>query len=161
MDQVQEIAVGITEECEPVISAVVGLAFERHTLLAQLVVGAVEIVYRDRDVAHAGRPNLRCRSFAFSRDDLDQRAILRFDKIITGVLVTDLEIQIRDVPIRETFRIRRCDSEVLYSFEHMEGLKDSKAEGGVLAARNESIFAGIQHFRSLDPHHSFGDGTQC
>ena len=64
---------------------------------------------------------------AVSGNDFNERPVLRSYKVITGVLIRDLEIEVRYIPVGKALWIRRGDREMLDAFEHIADFTTSSS----------------------------------
>ncbi len=105
IDQVQQIAIDVSEEHKAVAFIRVRLAFEIDALLSQLIVGGIEIINRDGDVPSCRAYVLQSRALAFRWNNLDQTAVSCFDKVVARIFISDFKFQIVNVPIRKSLRV--------------------------------------------------------
>jgi O-acetyl-ADP-ribose deacetylase (regulator of RNase III) len=101
LNQVQQIAVAIRKEDQTIAFVIHRLGEEPHACFTEPVIGSVEIVDRNGEMAEAGvfhglRGPVACRG-----NNLEHRAVGRLDEIIAVVLEIDDEIEVIHVPLSE------------------------------------------------------------
>ena len=79
----------------------VRLGEEPHACFTEPVIGSVEIVYRNGEMAQAWVLHGLLGPVAFRGNNLEHRAVGRFDEVIAVVLKIDDEIEMIHVPLSE------------------------------------------------------------
>src|ERR1700689_4903861 len=122
MDQV---AVGIVEEHHAVGPEIIRLTEKGDVESFEVLIGRIEILHCYGEVPDAGilvvSHDLR-RPRSLALNDFDHVAVRSFDEKISQIREIDMETEVIDVPLREFFRIRRCDRRVLQALKHKRRL---------------------------------------
>jgi len=106
MNQVQDVAIAVTEKDQAVGSYEFRVGEKLNSAFAQFIGSGIEIVHRDGQVADAGIGHGLRRAVAFGRNNFQHGAVGRAYKIIAFVEMIKAKIQFLDVPVRQLLWIR-------------------------------------------------------
>ena len=118
MDQMQEIAVAVFKEDQPISLILIWLGEELDRFGADIGECGIEVVDIDGEVPDTGGFERRGRRGTFAGNNFKQRAIRRFDEVVAAVLIVDVKAEMLDVPLRQIAWIGRRNRGVLQPFEH-------------------------------------------
>ena len=122
MNQMQDVAIGISEKHQAVTLIIVRFSEELYAMLLELGMRGIEIIHLNCQMPDARIFHLLRGSRALRWDDFEHAPVGRFDEIIAIVREIDDEAEMVDVPVGELLRIWRSDRRVFQSFEHIRGL---------------------------------------
>jgi hypothetical protein len=119
LNKVKKILVRVLEKCQAIALRGIRFTLELHALGRQLLARRIEIVDSDCNMSHTWRAHRACGALALCGNDLDQSTIWRFHKVVAGVFVANFELQICDIPLRQSLGIRRCDGKMFNTCKHI------------------------------------------
>lgn len=105
----EQIAVKVVKEDQTVPLVFEGFADKVDAFFLQLLIGFVEVIGLDGQMADASvfivRRGLRFSQSVGGRNDFEHCAVGCFHEEIAGVAVVDVEFEMVDVPVSESFRV--------------------------------------------------------
>lgn len=122
LDQVNQVAVAVIEEEEPVAGGLERFGDNHDAFFAEVSHTRVEVFTGDREMPEPGvlivRQHLGRGKRTRSRNDFDQSALRMLHEKIPLIREVDVETQMLHIPLRELFRIGRCNRQMFDSLEH-------------------------------------------